>query len=391
MQPNDLPAYEVLRKTGSRREAVHRFLGTLETHREHIRDVKKRVDQVYRFETPDRPVFQFDVTGFQYEKSRWAHSQLDVLLDSEMQRLAFQLETPHGLPESDYVPLLHPGIHTSDLIPRMFGVTFDCPPDGSVIQQFNLIEELPCDLGKLYEVDVTQSEAWQDVIERVRFLFEETQGQIQIAYPQMQGPLTNAARLMDHTEMLMACRTDPDSLRVLADVWSDVASRLILALQEIVGDPSILRPRQMFYQPAWVQGLIVGDYLAIMRPERYHVICKDAWQTMYQRVGPIFYHTCGPVWRSLDVLKALPGLVSFETSYVRGQTKTTSDLAAVKERLDGKVVLHSFEWPLGGPVQDEDNLTPEWLRDMSEGGGFVMQSSGTVEQGRALFEKLELI
>lgn len=381
-------ALESIRKAASRDEAISCFVRLLTEHREHIADVKERVKQVYQFETPDCPVFQFDVIGFEYREGRWVDSGLDRMLDSSLQGLAFKLES---MPESDFVPLLHPGIGKSDLIPRMFGVTFDYPPDGSVIQQFNLIEKLPRDLAKLEGVDVVQTEAWRDVVERIRFLVETTDGQVEIAYPQMQGPLTNVPRLMDHTEMLMACHTDPQSMCVLANTWADVATHLILTLQQVVGDPVLLRPRARFYQPGWIRGLIVGDYLAVMRPEQYYDICVDAWDTVYRRLGPIFYHTCGPVWRSLEVLKKLPGLVGFECTYVKGQTGTTTDLMEVKRQLDGKIVLHHFEWPLRGAVEDVENLTPEWLRQMSKGGGFMMQASGTVEEGQALFEKLELI
>jgi hypothetical protein len=381
-------ALKSVRDAGSRKDAVRAFLGVLEAHGEHIADVKERVDQVYLFRTPSRPVFQFDVTGFEYRESGWVGSKLDRLLDRSMQGLVFKLES---MPESDFVPLLHTGIGKSDLIPRMFGVTFDYPPDGSVIPQFRLIEELPRDLLKLQEVDVTQSDAWRDAVERVRFLVEATCGQVEIAYPQMQGPLTNAPRLMDHTEMLIACHADPESMRVLANVWADVATRLILALQETVDDPALLRPRARFYQPRWIRGLIVGDYLALMRPEQYYDICVDAWAMMSDRLGPIFYHTCGPVWRSLEVLKKLPGLASFECTYVRGQTGTTADLRRVKERLAGRIVLNHFEWPLDGTVQDTENLTAEWLREMSRGGGFMMQDSGPLDKGRHLFAKLELI
>ena len=383
---------ESIRNAGSSKEAMRRFFDVLEVYAERVADVKKRVEQVYRFETPERPVFQFDVTGFKYEKSWWAKSKLDSFIDRQMQGLVFRLEST---PESDFVPTLGIGIGRSDLIPRMFGVTFDYPPDGSVIQHFNLIKELPRDLAKLEDVDVTGTEAWRSTVERVRSLAEVTEGKVEITYPQMQGPLTNAPRLMDHEEMLIACHTDPTSMRVLANAWADVATRLVLELRRVVGDiagdPDVLRPRGRFYQPAWIRGLIVGDYLVLIQPELYSDICVEAWNTVYSRLGPIFYHTCGPVWRSLDVMKGLPGLAAFECTYVRGQTGTTADLITVKKRLaDSGVVMHHFDWPLGGPVEDPENLTAEWLREMNMGGGFIMQSSGTAEEGHALFRKLEL-
>jgi hypothetical protein len=377
-----------LRQSSTRREAVQRFLDALAAHREHIEDVKRRAEQIYRCETPSRPWFQFDVTGFTYEPSRWVASELDKILDSGMQSALFKLES---LPESDFVPMLGTGIAKSDLFPRMFGVTFDYPPDGSVLPRFHLIEKLPQDLVKLQDVDVTQTEPWREVVERVRFLAEETEGQVPIAYPQMQGQDTWAARLMDQAEMLMAYHTDPEAMRVIANIWSDIASRLILTLEQVAGGPAVLRPRARFYQPEWVRGLIVGDYLVVIKPERYYEVCAESWERLYRAVGPIFYHTCGPVWHTLEVMQKLPGLAGFECSYVRGQTKTTADLAAVKAQLAGKIVLCSFEWPLGGAVEDMENLTAEWLWGMSQGGGFMMQASGPAQEGRELLARLELL
>ena len=114
MQTNVQSALAGIRGARSRDDAVRHFLGILDARAEHIADVKRRVEQVYRFETPDRPVFQYDVTGLDYQKSDWLDSDLDRLLDGSMQGLVFKLES---MPESDFVPLLHTGIGKSDLIP----------------------------------------------------------------------------------------------------------------------------------------------------------------------------------------------------------------------------------------------------------------------------------
>ena len=367
---------------------MRRFTDLLDAHGARLADLKRRVDQVYRFETPDRPVFQFDVTGHKYEPAAWADSALDRLLDSNLQRIAFQL---CSMPESDVMPTLGTGLGASDLIPRMFGVTFDVTPEGAVLQHFNLIEELPRDLARLQDVDVTQTEPWRDAIERVRFLAEATEGRVYIAQPQMQGPDTNAARLMDQSAMLMACRTHPDAMRVVSNVWADVASRLQQTLQQVAGRPGLMRPRARFYQPEWVTAVVVGDYLPFMQPKRWQEIFGEAFAILHRRAGPIFYHTCGPVIGTEEVLMALPGLVGFETSYVRKQSKRLADLKELKTRLAGKLVLCSFEWALGGFTEDMENFTAEWLWGMSEGGGFMIQDSGPAEEGYALYRRLDLL
>jgi len=382
------PTQAALAAAPSRAEAVRRFLALLDAHQPHLADLRRRVEQAYRFETPDRPIFQFDVAGFEYRPAGWVSSALDKLLDSNLQRLAFQIES---MPESDVMPTLSTGIGASDLIPRMFGVTFDTTPDNAVLQHFNLIEELPRDLARLQDVDVTQTEPWRDAVERVRFLAEATEGRVYIAQPQMQGPDTNAARLMDQSAMLMACRTDPDSMRVVSNVWADVASRLQLTLQQVAGRPGLMRPRARFYQPEWVTAVVVGDYLPFMQPKRWQVIFGEAFDILQRRAGPIFYHTCGPVIGTEEVLLALPGLVGFETSYVRKQSKKLADLAELKARVAGKLVLCSFEWPLGGFTEDMENFTAEWLWRMSKGGGFMIQDSGPAEEGYELYRRLGLL
>ena len=114
-----------IRKAPLREEAVRHFLGVFEAHGEHTADVKARSERAYRFQTPHRPLFQFDVKGLDYQESRWAETDLDRVLDVDMQDLVFRLES---MPESDLVPMLHTGIGKSDLIPRMFGVTFATQP-----------------------------------------------------------------------------------------------------------------------------------------------------------------------------------------------------------------------------------------------------------------------
>ena len=183
----------------------------------------------------------------------------------------------------------------------------------------------------------------------------------------------------------MACVTHPQEMRLLSEKIWRIAVRLVKAMWEAAGGSHMLRPRLRGYQPEWVNGLIVDDYLSVMRPENYLEVAASAWQMMAEEIGPIFYHTCGPTLQSADVMQQLPGLVGFETAFVNGQSKTTEDLVAMKRALNGKVLMQSFVLPFGETVHDEDNLTPEWLEEMNEGGGFLLHGAGTVEQGRRLW------
>jgi len=377
---------ESIRKARTRQDAVAIFLDLLELHKPRIEETKCLVGQIYEFETPDRPVVEFDVTGHRYKKSQWVRSDLDQLLDSNIQSLCFQIES---LPESDFVPCLGPGWGHSDLIGRMLGAEYDILEDGGVLAKSNLITDLDRDLVNLPDPDPSRTEVGAKVLRNVCFLAEATNGKVPITYPQMQGPLTNAARLMDHSEMLMACHDSKEAMRELSNRIWQIAIRMVKALQEAVG-ADLLTPRRRFHQPAWVRGLIVDDYLSVIRPDDYYDICADAWEAMHKAVGPIFFHTCGPVKQCTEVMTRLPGLVGFETAFIDGRSKTTHELEELKARFQGQVVINSFELPLGEPVSDPENLTASWLEKISQGGGFMLQVSGAVEEGRGLLGRLGL-
>jgi len=383
-------------KAHTRKDAVASLLDLLEAHSAKTEETKRLTEQIYAFQTPDRPVFRFDVGGYEageftYERSSWVRSELDGMLDHNMQRARYQLE---NLPESDSVPVLHPGEYESLIIPRMFCGDFDVLPDGggSTVTKYG-ITDLERDLPHLPDVDPVKTETGARALERVRFLAEETQGKVLIAYPQLLGPMTNAMLIMPQTEMLIATRTCPELLRVLMNRISQVTIQMIQAMQEAVG-ASVLRPRYRFYQPEWVRGLFVDDYVSVVRPEDYLAVCADAFGAMYEAVGPIYLHTCGPVMQCADMLTQLPGLKAFETTYVVGtEPTTTRHLEELKERVHGRLVLSVFEDAYYNPVpvSDEENFTASWLERMSQGGGFIAMSTGTVKQGRGLLGRLGML
>ena len=371
----------------TRGDSVDAFLDCLEAHRAKTDETIALVEQVYRFETPDRPVLEYAPTGHTYERSGWVRTKLDGMLDRTMQWNCFNLEV---LPQSDFVPVLTGLWGGSHLISRMLGADIDLIEGGGVLANINLIGDLERDLPLLPNPDPSETPEGLQVLRAARFFAEETGGKVQIAYPQMQGPLTNAARMMDQAEMLMACYEAKDAMREFVNRMWGLATRFQVALQDAVG-PDLLQPRARFYQPNWVRAVIVGDYLTIMQPEDYYYICADAWRHMYETVGPIFYHTCGPVWRSADVMAELPGLVGFETVFVTDRSKTTRELEELKAKLHGRLVVHSCELPFFEPVSDPENLTREWFERMNEGGGFYMHATGTVAEGKELFDRLGLL
>lgn len=372
-----------------RESAVRVFFDALAPHQARIAATERRAEDIFRFRTPDRPFIQYDVTdaaaGLEQKPAQWAKSNMDHSLAWQLVNMILTLE---ALPESDYVPMLNPGYGNSDLLPRMMGADFDVMPDGVCIPKAFLLRDLATDLPKLSRPDPVVTEPCRGVLETSRFLVEATEGRLPIVYPQMQGPTTNAVRLMDQEDYLVACITEPELVRRLSEHLTGMIIDISKAFWQAIGNPALARPRQRGVQPAWVRGLMVDDYISVVKPETYLEITRSSWQMMSEQLGPIFLHTCGPTLQCGGMLLQVPGLAGFETTFVSGFSKTTADIEAQKAVVQGRVAFQSFILPDNRTVQDEANLTADWLRRISTGGGFLLHTAGTAASGRAFFKKM---
>jgi hypothetical protein len=260
--------------------------------------------------------------------------------------------------------------------------------DGATIPKSFLLRDLAADLGKLARPDPWTVEPSRSVLDTCQRLVEATQGRLPIVYPQMQGPTTNAVRLMNQEDYLCACLAEPDLVRQLSEHITGMIIDLHKAVWKAIGDPALARPRQRGVQPAWVRGLLVDDYISVVKPRAYLEVAGSSWQLMSKLLGPIFLHTCGPTFQCGGMLSQLPGLAGFETTFVNRFSKTTADLEAQKALVTGRVAFQSFILPDNRTVQDEANLTAGWLRGISGGGGFLLHTGGPAEQGRTLLKRL---
>ena len=369
-------------------EVVAVFSDSLDLHATRIARTQARADAIFRFHTPDRPFVQYTPTdlhpALDVRLPAWAATDRQRLLATQLISIIANLEL---LPESDYLPTLSPGYGTSDLIPRMLGADVQVI-DGCVLPRSYLLSDLARDLPLIGMPDPSTTEPCRSLLETCRFLVEMTRGRVPVAYPQMQGPTTNAVRLMDQEDYLVACLTEPDRIRSLSEHVTRIIIAIIRSLWRAVGDPSLTRPRQRGAQPTWVRGLMVDDYISVISPATYVEVIGSSWDLMARDLGPIFLHTCGPTLQWGEQLADLPGLAGLETSFIRGFSKTTDDLAAQKTALNGRAVLQSFVLPDNSTVHDEINLTARWLRAISNGGGFMLHATGSIEMGRKLLRSL---
>jgi len=374
-----------LRRSATRTDALLIFFEALEAYGRSIDVSKAKMEAIFAHETPQAPYFEYAVTeGFTYEPSRWVETKLEDKLDHFMQST---IETLEELPEFDFVPALGIGSWDSGLISRMMGSDLEGLPDGGTrVRQYAAYSS--SEALALPPVDAASHPYITAMADEVGFFMDLLGGRVDFTYPQMQGPLTNIMRIIPQETMLMESVTDPESMGELAGRVGSVTCDIIEVLTGAAGVPGVFRPRGRFYQPGHIRGLYVDDYLSVIRPGDYLSICAGAWKEMADRIGPIFFHTCGPVLQAIGMMKKLPGLRGFETCFVDGQHKRTRDLEAMKAACGQDLACFSFGLPFGEPVEDMDRLTPEWLAAMSRDGGFAMQAHGSLENGRRIASRI---
>ncbi len=246
-------------------------------------------------------------------------------LDYFLQYIVFHLEM---LPEIDFIPSIELGFGFSDLIPSMFGIEFDYINDSAINKTyyFKDLDSLTGKVDEMPEINIMKEKRVVEILNEMDLLLEVTKGRLDIAYPQLQGPLSNVARMLPQEEMLCGTIQEPEAISKLAmKIWR-VAVDIQKALIDKDKDTDALRTRSRFCPPKWIKGLIVEDYISVLRPEDYLELLSGAYEMTNKELGPIFQHTCGPSLQSSDVIKNLPGMVGFETAFVNKNTKTTYDV-----------------------------------------------------------------
>jgi len=384
-----LQCLQCYRKQNSRRAAVECFFDGLDRMRERVELSEMCIEQIYRFETPESPVINVLPNGFVYEKSGWAEGDLDRLLDHNLQRNLWQLEV---LPESDYTPFLQAGGVGNDLLPALFGSEFEiCGTEHGDV--YHVTRHGIPDIPALEEwcrtqfaLPVSDSAAYRELLPKVRFLAELTGGRLELVFPQMHGPFTNALRIMPEQEGLIAAHVSSECLKMLIDRIGVSVLEIMRGFRDAVGSTALCRPRARLCQASSVHGVVVDDWISVMGPEQYLALASDYYRAISDEFGGIYLHTCGPVIWHEDAFLGIPGLAGFECTFTDGARSTTADFEVLKGTFAGKLVLGAFysaHPPSPRIVDDEENLTPEWLERMSLNGGFMLNQGGSLQKCRA--------
>ncbi|MCL2665045.1 MAG: hypothetical protein FWE82_05480 [Defluviitaleaceae bacterium] len=363
--------------SSAQKNALSDFNAVLDKHETRIAASKKKVEDIYGGITPDEPYVEYETYGFGYERPHWAKSEELDSLAYAMQYISWRLENFAGL---DYIPCVGlPGAAGSGYVAARFGTEYrDLGSDGILITKHAIDSvDKVCNLP---QPDISGEEYFLKACGYAEMYADAFCGRVQITYPQLQGASTNALRVLPQEEGLAALLHSPDEMKILAEKVTAVMLEFILGLHRAAGGAKFFRPRGRFATPAHVSGLMVDDWISVVRPETFKRVFLSSYEMMHNALGGIFLHTCGPVLQTTNLLAELPGIEGFETAFVQNSSKTTENMLEMKQAAGGRYTFCSFCLPDGKMAADEENVTPGFVKKMSEGGRFMLQLSRAAYQ-----------
>ena len=379
---------ERIQKSKTQDEAVRILRDVLDNYSGRIANSRKKTDDIYAGKTPVSPYIEFALSDrINITQSQWVDTPYKKCLDSDMQAIVQNLEL---LPCYDYVPYVNlSGIEDAGYIAGLFGTQYINHGASGIEITKNAIQS-PDEVETLCMPLLDSDGRYKQAIEHTAFLAEALEGAVDIVYPQFQGPSTNSLRILPEEHGLIGVLTHPEKMEVLAIMVTKLIIEFICGLFKTAGGPQFFRPRARFCQPGHVKGLLVDDWISVMSPSSYKAVYASSYELMNAKIGSLFLHTCGPVLKIIKLLGELGGLEGFEAAFINRQDKSTGQLLKMKEAMTGQYTFCSFGLPDGRIVSDEENLTPEIFRELSENGHFAMQASGTLKYSEQLTKQLGL-
>ena len=368
------------REAGSLEDAVRIFGEAAECFRGRIERTRSKAADVYAGVTPEGPYVEFGAHYFEVEprKARpWEDTPNKAHLAGSLWHCILNLEM---LPRYDYVPSVGlPDLGGSGFVASLFGTEYiNLGANGIKITR-HAIGDMS-EVGRLRQPDVGRDGRFKRSAECAGFIAEslgDALGDtVEITYPQLQGPSTNALRVVPEEAGLMAVKEDPRRMESLALMVTGVMADFIKGLFAAAGGPDRFRPRARFLAPPRVKGLMVDDWISVVDPDDFKQCFSSSYGMMRREVGPLFLHTCGPTLQIADLMGGLAGLEGFETAFIKGTSKTYGMLAEMKGAIGGRYTFCSFGMPDGSLMEGEEKVAPDQIRRLSEGGRMMFQAYG---------------
>ena len=274
----------------------------IERAKSNIRDIfdgKRKL--AFRFEVLDPPVFMA-LEGLAATKSNKCAAILDHKLDLERQLAGLRRRFEMGF-EDDFVYRLQPytgcGFFASAL-----GCETVFPDNGDPIthKAISSLDELDS-----LRVDVKGSDLIRLTLDKIKYFLDETNGEVPIAFPDLQSPLDTASIVMDYGELMYSLLAEPKAVHTLLGMVTDAMEETLSLIGELL-------PKQS-PSPAWwlPRGIwLSDDLIAVVSPQQYKDIAMPYANRLSDIYGGVALHSCGNPLAAVDVVREYHNLMALD-------------------------------------------------------------------------------
>ena len=290
----------------------------------------KRLRAVWNGQMPeDRLPFVFSFSPFESK----LHGLLVFFAHySPEETLNYYLDAniAHAKIDDDYIPSVWAGLRQGTI-----ACAFGCEEYFLSEQYYTKpIIKTVDDIYKIERPDIRNVGLTKFFIDRIRTLYQLTDGAIPVHICDMQGPFSIAAKMWNDNDLILACCDHPKAVHHLLNLITESTIEFGKALIEVTEGnliPTHCMPESWF--PPGAGMALSADYMAILSPDIFREFVKPYLEKYAEAFGGVLLHSCGCFTHNLDVLKTIDGLKGINFSV------TETPLETVAGKLSPKVTL----------------------------------------------------
>jgi hypothetical protein len=164
-------------------------------------------------------------------------------------------------------------------------------------------------------VPVEKTAIGKTTLEMIEYFLEATKGRIPISLTDTQSPMDTASLLVDNNSFFLSFIDDPESVKRLLEVITDLLAAWTRRQLETIGD-TIVWPGHGFASSRIFNGLGASDDVSMMlSAEQYRRFEAPCLAKLAETFGGAAFHSCGDWSSRASAVAQTPGLVMVDGAF----------------------------------------------------------------------------
>ncbi|MCR4621632.1 MAG: uroporphyrinogen decarboxylase family protein [Clostridiales bacterium] len=157
---------------------------------------------------------------------------------------------------------------------------------------------------------LSEWEEMTEVLRRIRYFKQQTNGLVGITLTDTQSPNDTASLIMNTSEFFADCIDAPDEIEPLLSKVTDAIIEYSRIQMEEIGDQLCMPGHNTFSGPDSRVGIMVScDNMAVISPRAFKNAEAEYLERLARAFGGVSTHSCGRIIHNLDCLTEVKGLV----------------------------------------------------------------------------------